>query len=520
MATLTEIILKLTKRMYSTGRAFLIPASSDIEKMHIGLNVSEEEAFVAATSGILDTILADNDNFTTDDAADWERRLAIRSTPLTSLDDRKTAILRKYATPGDIPARQHWLYIQTQLQASGFNVFVHENKFPVIGTWVNQSAASAITWEDIAKGNGKFVAIASSGADRVQTSPDGITWTIKTAASLDTWRSITFGNNRFVAVSDEGTIMHSDDDGDTWTLGTTEVANQFTSVTFGINIFVALTSDGTRRVQTSTDGINFVLRDASDNASVWKTVAFGNQKFVAFASTGTVLCMTSPDGLNWTSQSIPNTNVFTSVTFGNGKYVAVSNTGTKRVLTSLDAITWIERDAADNTLTWSSVTFGKGIFIAVASSGAGLRTMRSIDGVSWIGLAASQDNTWNAVIYGATKYVAISSDGTNRVMTLDGPTTYTTVEPSIVISNQYGLLQYGFSQYGPGVSTALVANFVDTAKDSLFVLPSDLAATFFIGAEEFGVNADVSASREDEFRQLILTLKPAQTIGVLLINYT
>ena len=131
MATLSEILLKLTKRMYSTGLAFLIPASSSIETMHIALNVSEEEAFVAATSGILDTILADNDNFTVDDAADWERRLNILASPLTSLEDRKLAILRKYATPGLIPARQHFLYQQGQLRAAGFDVYVHENR-PVV----------------------------------------------------------------------------------------------------------------------------------------------------------------------------------------------------------------------------------------------------------------------------------------------------------------------------------------------------------------------------------------------------
>ena len=133
MANLTTILLRLTKRLYPTGRAFKIPANSTIEKVHQALIETECEAFEGATN-ILFSILADNDNFTEDDAADWERRLAIRSNPSTSLEDRKAAIRRKYASPGDIPARQHFLYLQGQLQEAGFDVFVHENKDGMGGT--------------------------------------------------------------------------------------------------------------------------------------------------------------------------------------------------------------------------------------------------------------------------------------------------------------------------------------------------------------------------------------------------
>ena len=132
MQTLAEILLYLTRRLYPSGRAWRVPPGSNLEKLHKGLNVSEQEAYEAAI-GILDKILPDNDNFTEDDAADWERRLAIISSPLTSLDDRKLAIARKYASPGDIPARQHYLYLQGQLQAAGFNVYVHENRVDVGG---------------------------------------------------------------------------------------------------------------------------------------------------------------------------------------------------------------------------------------------------------------------------------------------------------------------------------------------------------------------------------------------------
>lgn len=119
-------IMKLTRQLYPKGRVFKIPFESDFEKMHEGLAASETR-FYDDTSSLLDSILPDNDNFTVQDATDWERRLGLITNTAVSLDNRKTAILRKMNHPGTIPARQHFLYIEGQLQLAGFNVFVHEN---------------------------------------------------------------------------------------------------------------------------------------------------------------------------------------------------------------------------------------------------------------------------------------------------------------------------------------------------------------------------------------------------------
>lgn len=122
-------LLNLTKRLYPTGRVFGIPLDSVIEKVHIALNKSEADAANGALD-ILKTILPDNPFFTEQDATDWERRLAIRTRDGALLSDRKLAIQQKYATPSTIPARQHQQYLQGQLQAAGFSVYVHENRTP------------------------------------------------------------------------------------------------------------------------------------------------------------------------------------------------------------------------------------------------------------------------------------------------------------------------------------------------------------------------------------------------------
>lgn len=122
-------ILKLSRQLLPTGRAFRMPFGGEFEKLMKGLARSEARAHDDALS-ILDSALPDNNNFSTADAAQWERRLGLITNSSVSLSDRKMAIKRKMAHPGSIRARQNYLYIEDQLQAAGFDVYVYENRFP------------------------------------------------------------------------------------------------------------------------------------------------------------------------------------------------------------------------------------------------------------------------------------------------------------------------------------------------------------------------------------------------------
>lgn len=121
-------ISSLTRQLYPTGRAFKAPPSGSFKLLHDALNLSEAKAYADALS-ILDSALPDNDNFTTADATLWERRLGLISNATVSLSDRKLAILRKMAHPGNVKPRQHALFIQKGLRDAGFDVYVHENIF-------------------------------------------------------------------------------------------------------------------------------------------------------------------------------------------------------------------------------------------------------------------------------------------------------------------------------------------------------------------------------------------------------
>lgn len=124
-----QTIVKLSRQLYPKGRAFKMPVGGVLEKLHYALAVSENQAYADAKS-VLDSLLPDNDNFTANDATAWERRLGLITSTGVSLADRKLAIQRKLNYPGNSAARGHYLFLQRQLRAAGFDVYVFENRFP------------------------------------------------------------------------------------------------------------------------------------------------------------------------------------------------------------------------------------------------------------------------------------------------------------------------------------------------------------------------------------------------------
>lgn len=120
--------LALANQLYPRGRAFKMPASGFLEKLHRALAISENQCYQDVIS-LLNNILPDNPNFSADDATAWEKRLGLIVNEDLNLDDRKLAIARKMNHPGTIPTRQAWQYLQLQLQNAGFDVYVFENRF-------------------------------------------------------------------------------------------------------------------------------------------------------------------------------------------------------------------------------------------------------------------------------------------------------------------------------------------------------------------------------------------------------
>lgn len=86
-------------------------------------------------------------------------------------------------------------------------------------------------------------------------------------------------------------------------------------------------------------------------------------------------------------------------------------------------------------------------------------------------------------------------------------------------SIQHGDIQHGDIQHGGGFYGNKIANHIEESLDNAFYVGLNFKSTFFIGGSTAGSWATVDANRKDEFRQLVLKIKPVQTIAFLLINF-
>ena len=287
-------------------------------------------------------------------------------------------------------------------------------------TWASKTSGCNNDWNSIAYGNvgGKdmLVAVASSGLnDRIMIAEDTINnWRCITSPADNNWTSITWSSDLglFCAVATSGTnrVMTSPN-GINWTLRNASANNEWRSVTWGgangNKMFVAVSSSGTNnRVMTSIDGITWISHSSTEN-NEWTSVTWSPDLnlFCAVAASGTNRIMTSPNGINWTAKNAQDNFEWRSVTWGgpigNKKFVAVASSGVgHRVMTSTNGSNWNrQHSVADNY--WTSVTWSQlNIFVAVASSGQYNRIMYSTDGITWTGVSKSPINMdWNSVIW-------------------------------------------------------------------------------------------------------------------------
>lgn len=116
--------------------AYDSPTSSGgiLYRLHRALSISFKKAWDDLHQ-VQNVQLPDNPNFTIADAQDWYRRLGIYDSGLVSLADMKLAIAQRMSWPVTPLDKQHYLYIQEQLRAAGFDVYVKENRWPAFGTY-------------------------------------------------------------------------------------------------------------------------------------------------------------------------------------------------------------------------------------------------------------------------------------------------------------------------------------------------------------------------------------------------
>ncbi len=314
------------------------------------------------------------------------------------------------------------LYVDSQNKKSFDNSQIIKSVAP--NTWTAITNVEETSWSGICYGNGRWVATAIEGTNRVAYSDDGINWTAASASEAHQWYDVAYGNGKFVAVgsiyspfsTDVDRVMTSSD-GINWVTRNATHPHAWQSVTYGNGYFVACStgptsgsSNNTKRIMYSTEGISWT-EGPTVSANDWQDIQYGDGKFVAVASTGAsrVMYASEDDLTSWSYATAAESNYWMKIAYGNGKWVAVSYDGTNRVMHSTNVTSWSSASAVSAVL-WYGLTYGNGYFVACAASGgAGFtRIMYSTDGSSWTeASSAIGTEPWRQVGYGNGKFVAI-----------------------------------------------------------------------------------------------------------------
>lgn len=83
---------------------------------------------------------------------------------------------------------------------------------------------------------------------------------------------------------------------------------------------------------------------------------------------------------------------------------------------------------------------------------------------------------------------------------------------------EHGEIEHGNFESG-SVYNDCVANYINYLDDLFFDTGDNLRNTFIVSSAYPEFFADVDANRREELRQLILKVKPVQTVGFLFLNY-
>ena len=294
-------------------------------------------------------------------------------------------------------------------------------------TWSSMSLPSGVgSWTSMAYGNFYYIALGTLTAGSVSiaaySNSAGAGWRYTTMPSNTTWNQIAYGNGRFVAIATGTTsAAYTINFGASWTASTLPASKTWVSLDYGSGIFLAIASDGTGA--WSYDG------------SVWfstqlpqSTVQLGTDVgYVTIASSSGTLTFGNTVAQLVVGQSvvISGTNTGTGL-ITNGTYYIYSTDGKSTCVLSSTSGTYTAISTTSGTTTqkiivgapnYTSVAFGNGRFVAI-QNGSGLYAAYSFNGTTWY-----QSNTYlsaNLISYGQGAFVAVQSSGTTEYKTDSG----------------------------------------------------------------------------------------------------
>lgn len=505
-------IINLTKRLYPTGRAFKLPAGSNFLKLHTGLAQSESRAYNDALS-ILHQILPDNAYYTAEDATVWEKKLQLPVVEDTDLEVRKESILRRLRHPGNILARQHYLYVQKQLRDAGFpiTIHVHENLFRTDLSFFNEFNTTANNYK-IAT-NDLFLYVTNRTNDNI------LVYDVNTFALLHTIGTSGSGDGQFDNPS--GIYVHGDflyilDNGNN-RVQVFDVESRTFVGKFGSS------GDGFSEINNplgicATDDLIYVSDSVNNRIQVFRTETFEYVDQIGTSGVGECE-FDNPQGIDIQEGFLyiadtgnDRVQVLNASTLSFVYQVGTTGSGNGQFNEPVDIRVHNEYfyvlDRTNEIISTFSVANHE--FIG-SSNGVGLTMPNGITTAGnylyVVDTSSSRIQVLNLQDGSEVASVTVSDDPTHRIFTSHSNTT------THGVSTHHGFV-------GNIIASGIVANQLNEEDEDIDAQTSStLRSTFFIGGDNFPDFVAIPAERERELRNLILTLKPLHTYAYLMVNY-
>ncbi|SEG73884.1 cadherin-like beta sandwich domain-containing protein [Paenibacillus sp. UNC499MF] len=277
------------------------------------------------------------------------------------------------------------------------------------GSWTGRAEAAG-TWDDVpnnagtdlnqvAYGNGKWVAVGNSGT--IMTSSDGLSWS-KTTIALSSAVGVIYAGNQWMVTGAGGKIATSPD-AVTWTVRSTGSSANLSGVAYNGTVWVIAGYSGV--ILSSPDGIAWTAR-TSGTTNNFYSAAYGGGLFAAVGSAGTI--RTSPDGITWTTRSGGPGDLM-GVTYGAGQFVAGGLN--QKALTSSDGITWTPRTVSVAGMNLYGIAYGANKYVAVGDIGGPGAIISSPDGITWVAEKTGIGGFLNHVGFAGGRFVTLGEGG-------------------------------------------------------------------------------------------------------------
>ena len=274
-----------------------------------------------------------------------------------------------------------------------------ENGYIISPTKTQQVGTN--TWDGVAYGNGKYVAIGSGNniPGYLTTSSDAIRWTIVERFSWNlSLPSIAYGNGKYIVTTGGASGIYTSNDGYTW--GTTGVSDEPSGQTFKVyfinGLFFVLADSGyTGEIYSSPDGKTWTKASQSFDSANMRSIVYGNGTYyvIGYQYSGSTRIYSSTDGIAWTLLGYMPNKKMNKMAYGNGKLVAI---GDSYCSSSVDGKKWTTPQKFTG-FSEGFITFASGKFIAVQTYGGRFST--SIDGETWTTPEQPKDDSGNLISF-------------------------------------------------------------------------------------------------------------------------